>query len=91
MAVKKKVVYNNNVSFFLSFRCVANNSIVTNLSKPSHRQLRIDIKFMGFTDQAQVVYHAIAKPCKTGCILKCNIPYFKENRYDDTLNNINHL
>uniref|UniRef100_A0AC34GYD6 Uncharacterized protein n=1 Tax=Panagrolaimus sp. ES5 TaxID=591445 RepID=A0AC34GYD6_9BILA len=32
---------------------------------------------MGFTDQAQVIYHAIAKPCKTGCILKCNIPYFK--------------
>jgi predicted DNA-binding ArsR family transcriptional regulator len=58
--------------------CVANNSIIEKLSKPIQRQLKIDIKFLGFTDQAQVVYHAIAKPCKTGCILKCNIPYFKE-------------
>uniref|UniRef100_A0A7E4V8T4 ZP domain-containing protein n=1 Tax=Panagrellus redivivus TaxID=6233 RepID=A0A7E4V8T4_PANRE len=56
--------------------CVSKNGIITKLSKPTKRQLRIDIMFRGFDDQAQVVYHAIAKPCKTNCVLACNEQYY---------------
>uniref|UniRef100_A0AC34Q2I7 Uncharacterized protein n=1 Tax=Panagrolaimus sp. JU765 TaxID=591449 RepID=A0AC34Q2I7_9BILA len=58
--------------------CVVNNSIIQTISKPTKSQIKIDIEFAGFSDKAQVVYHAVVKPCKTGCILKCNQPYYKK-------------
>ncbi|CAD5220494.1 unnamed protein product [Bursaphelenchus okinawaensis] len=59
--------------------CVVNSTLVTSLSRPANNQLKIGIRFSGFSEQSQVTYRTLGKICHTDCDLQCNKDYYRRN------------
>ncbi|VDN20564.1 unnamed protein product [Gongylonema pulchrum] len=57
---------------FIELLCAVPNGSLKEISRTEQNRLQLKITFDGFSDEADIIYHAYIKQCDDFCDMKCN-------------------